>query len=326
MKNNLLITGGAGFIGSNFINMLNNINTSEFNSIVNVDKLTYAANTDNIKVCDDINYIFYKIDICDSSLVSEVLKRHNINYIINFVAETHVDNSILNPSVFVKTNVLGTANLLNCAKDYWQNNYENKKFIQISTDEVYGSLSDDKDLKFTESSPLEPHSPYSASKASADLLVLSYYYTYKFPVVITRCSNNYGPNQHKEKLIPLIIYNALNNLPIPIYGDGMNIRDWINVKDYCSAILNVLHNGRIGEIYNVGANTEKTNIEVVNMILDYLNKPRTLIKYIEDRLGHDRRYGIDASKIIKELGWKPIISFKEGIKNTIEYYRKCFII
>jgi len=304
--------------------MLNHINIPEFNSIINIDKLTYAANTNNIKVNDNINYIFYKIDIGDTSAVTEILKRHNVNYIINFAAETHVDNSILNPNVFIKTNVLGTANLLTCAKQYWQNDYKNKKFIQISTDEVYGSLSEESSSKFTESSPLEPHSPYSASKTSADLIALSYYYTYKFPVLITRCSNNYGPNQHKEKLIPLIIFNALNDFPIPIYGDGMNVRDWINVRDYCDAILNVLLNGRVGEVYNVGANTEKTNIEIANTILDYLNKPKALIQYVEDRLGHDRHYGVDASKIINELGWQQTIPFEVGIINTIEYYKNIF--
>ena len=324
MKNNLLITGGAGFIGSNFINMLNHINTLELNSVINIDKLTYAANLNNIKINNNINYTFYQVDICDTAAVSEILKRHNINYIVNFAAETHVDNSILNPNVFIESNVLGTANLLTCAKNYWQNDYENKRFIQISTDEVYGSLSVENDLKFTESSPLEPHSPYSASKASADLIVLSYYYTYNFPVVITRCSNNYGANQHREKLIPLTIFNALNDLPIPVYGDGMNIRDWINVRDFCNAILKVLQKGKIGEVYNVGANAEKTNIEVVNTILDYLNKPKTLIKYVKDRLGHDRRYGIDASKIINELGWTPTISFEYGIINTIEWYKEVF--
>jgi dTDP-glucose 4,6-dehydratase len=290
-----------------------------FDTIVNIDKLTYSANPNNISVSKDVNYIFYQLDICDISIL-DILKKHNINYIVNFAAESHVDNSIANPDIFVKTNVLGTANLLTCAKNYWNNNFENKKFIQISTDETYGSLTENSTEKFTEQTPLEPHSPYSASKASADLLALSYYHTYKFPVVITRCSNNYGANQHKEKLIPLMIYNAINDLSLPVYGDGKNIRDWIYVEDHCNAILKVLEKGKIGEIYNIGANTEKTNIELVTIILEYLNKPKTLIKYVEDRLGHDRRYGIDATKIMNELYWKPTTSFDDGIIKTIEYY------
>jgi dTDP-glucose 4,6-dehydratase len=323
--NNLLITGGAGFIGSNFINMLfkNKINNN-FNTIINIDKLTYAANPNNIIIEKKANYIFYQADICDNKSITDILEKHNINYIINFAAESHVDNSIINPDIFVKTNILGTANLLTCAKKYWNNNFENKKFIQISTDEVYGSLTKNTNKKFTERSPIEPHSPYSASKAGADLLALSYHHTYNFPVVITRCSNNYGENQHKEKLIPLMIYNAINNIPLPVYGDGKNIRDWIYVEDHCNAILKVLESGKTDEIYNIGANSEKSNIEIVNIILEYLNKPKTLIKFVEDRLGHDRRYAIDATKIILELNWKPIYSFNDGIIKTIEHYHQKF--
>jgi len=328
---NLLITGGMGFIGSNFINMLFN-NNVKINTIVNIDKLTYSANINNIskqiatnKTYKEIKYFFYEIDICDNNVVFEILNKHNINYIINFAAETHVDNSIINPNIFVKTNVLGTTNLLTSAKNYWNNNFNDKKFIQISTDEVYGSLKENSSEKFSEHSPLEPHSPYSASKTSADLLALSYFYTYKFPVIITRCSNNYGKNQHKEKLIPLMIYNALNNLPLPVYGDGRNIRDWIYVEDHCLAILNIIENGRIGQIYNIGSNTEKSNIEIVNIILDYLEKTKTLISLVADRLGHDRRYAIDTHKINSELNWYPTTTFDKSIINTIEYYKQKFI-
>ena len=326
---NVLVTGGAGFIGSNFLNLLfKNKKELNIDTIVNIDKLTYSANINNIDK-ETSNYFFYKLDICDKKSNSccehpiiNILTKHNIDYIVNFAAETHVDRSIVNPNIFLETNVLGTENLLYCANICWKNNFENKKFIQISTDEVYGSLNENSNEKFTELTPLEPHNPYSASKASADLIVLSYFYTYRFPVVITRCTNNYGPNQHQEKLIPLMIYNAIKNLSLPIYGDGKNIRDWIYVEDHCDAILNVLKKGTIGQVYNVGANTEKTNIEIVNLILDYLKKPKTLIEYVEDRLGHDRRYGIDATKIMTELNWQPNILFEEGIIKTIEWYKR----
>jgi dTDP-glucose 4,6-dehydratase len=338
MKKSMLITGGAGFIGSNFINYFvkkyqtqanskNNDNAKYKNyakyNIINLDKLTYAGNIDNLKnVSADENYHFIQGDINDKNLVSKILQDYNTNIIVNFAAESHVDNSIANPNIFVETNVLGTANLLSCAKEFWQkDNFENKLFIQISTDEVYGSLSEfDVDIKFTEKTPLSPHSPYAASKAGADLLVQSYFDTYKFPTVITRCSNNYGAKQYPEKLIPLMIKNALQNKKLPVYGDGKNVRDWIFVEDHCEAITRIIEDGKIGEVYNIGANCEKQNIEIVKLILDYLDKPYSLIEYVDDRLGHDRRYAVDASKIANSLGWKPQNNFDICLKNTIDWY------
>ncbi len=307
----ILITGGAGFIGSNFVRYI--LNKYKNYKIINLDLLTYAG---NIKSLDDIkdnpNYEFIKGDIADAKLVDEIVSK-GTDVIINFAAESHVDRSITNPDVFIKTNVLGTQTLLEATKKY-----KIEKFFQISTDEVYGSLG--KTGFFTETTPLSPNSPYSASKASADLLVMAYHHTFGLPVNITRCSNNYGPYQFPEKLIPLFITNALADKQVPLYGDGMNIRDWLFVEDHCSAIDTVLHKGKNGEVYNVGGNNEKTNRYITDTILKYLGKDDSLIKYVTDRLGHDRRYAIDATKIKNELGWEPKYKFEQAIEKTIQWY------
>ena len=306
----LLITGGAGFIGSNFIKyMLNKYPNYE---IINLDALTYCGNLENlIDIESNPNYKFIKGDITNNELVIEITK--DVDYIINFAAESHVDRSIEDPEIFIKSNILGTQNLLNAARKA-----DVKKYLQISTDEVYGSLG--KTGYFTETTPLSANSPYSASKAGADLMVRAYHNTFNLPVNITRCSNNYGPYQFPEKLIPLMISNALEDKSLPVYGDGKNIRDWLHVYDHCTAIDLVLHKGKIGEVYNIGGNNEKQNIEIVKLILDNLNKPETLIEYVKDRPGHDQRYAIDSSKIQKELGWKPKYTFETGIKETIKWY------
>jgi len=321
-----LITGGAGFIGSNFIEyMLNKYSNIK---IINVDKLTYAGNLENLRrVEEHSNYKFVKADICDKAAITKIFQENNIDYLVNFAAESHVDKSIMDPEIFVKTNILGTANLLNVAKEFWAKKEafeEGKRFIQISTDEVYGSLGEWG--YFTEKSPIDPHSPYSSSKASADLMVKAYYDTYKMPIIITRCSNNYGPYQYPEKLIPLIINNLLNKKEIPIYGDGLNVRDWIYVKDHCSAIDKIIKRGRVGEVYNIGGDSERTNLEIVRGIIKYvhdnfdLSVSDNLITYVEDRKGHDRRYAIDASKIKEEINWQPEVSFEAGIVETIHWY------
>jgi dTDP-glucose 4,6-dehydratase len=318
-----LVTGGAGFIGSNFIRFLLDKNPEAI--IINLDLLTYAGNLENLKYVEtkfSDRYHFIQGDICDVETVSAIFKDFSPDFLVNFAAESHVDRSISNPNIFVTTNVLGTATLLNVALKYWsKENYKNKLFLQVSTDEVYGSLPEDKkEIKFTEKTPLQPHSPYSASKASADLLVQAYHDTYGLPTVITRCSNNYGPYQFPEKLIPLMINNAVNNKELPVYGDGMNIRDWLYVDDHCDAILTVLRKGKAGEIYNIGGNNEIKNIDIVKNILNYLGKPESLIKFVADRPGHDRRYAIDASKIRQELGWTPKYKFEDMIKFTIDWY------
>ncbi|AKB18855.1 dTDP-glucose 4,6-dehydratase [Methanosarcina sp. WWM596] len=315
----ILITGGAGFIGSNFIHYL--LKKDPRLEIINYDKLTYAGNLWNLKdIENNSNYHFIKGDICDKNNLESAFKEYSPEYVVNFAAESHVDRSIQNPEEFIKTNVLGVQNLLNIS-------HENsvQKFIQISTDEVYGSLGNSG--FFTEKNHLEPNSPYSASKASADLLARAYYKTYSFPAIVTRCSNNYGPYQFPEKLIPLIISNCLYGKKIPVYGDGLNIRDWLYVGDHCSAIDAVMQKGEIGETYNVGGNNEKTNIEIVKTIISILSEklPKSsiseaLISFVEDRKGHDRRYAIDSSKIREELGWKPSMSFEEGIRKTVEWY------
>jgi dTDP-glucose 4,6-dehydratase len=308
----VLITGGAGFIGSNFIHYMMDHHPDY--RIINVDKLTYAGNLENLKDIEaNPNYTFVKADICDVNAINGVFSSYAIDYIINFAAESHVDRSIEDPSIFLKTNVLGTQVLLDAARKYGV-----KKFVQISTDEVYGSLGPTG--YFTEDTPLSPNSPYSASKASADMLAMAYYRTYGLPVNITRCSNNYGPYQFPEKLIPLFVTNALSDKELPLYGDGKNIRDWIYVEDHCSAVDLVLHKGVEGEVYNIGGRSEKTNIEITELILNYLGKSHALIKYVKDRLGHDRRYAIDCSKIERELGWKPAYSFEDGMKKTIQWY------
>lgn len=307
----LLVTGGAGFIGSNFVIYM--LNKYPEYKIVNVDSLTYAGNLENLsEVQHNPNYRFVKADIADAQAMGRLFSE-GIDVVVNFAAESHVDRSILEPEIFVKTNVLGTQILLDAAKKYGIT-----KFVQISTDEVYGSLGETG--LFSETTPLTPNSPYSASKAGGDLLVRAYHETFGLPVNITRCSNNYGPYQFPEKLIPLMIANALNKKQLPIYGDGLNIRDWLYVEDHCSAIDLVIHKGQSGEVYNVGGSNERTNIHIVRTILEQLEKPESLIKYVEDRLGHDRRYGIDATKITSELGWKPKHTFETGIKETINWY------
>lgn len=307
----ILVTGGAGFIGSNFvIYMLEQYNDYE---IINLDALTYCGNLENLRdIEENPHYNFVKGDIKDKYLVSDIFK-DGIDYVVNFAAESHVDRSIEDPEIFIKSNVLGTQILLDAARKYGV-----EKFIQISTDEVYGSLGESG--YFREDTPLAPNSPYSASKAASDLLVRAYNKTFDLPVNITRCSNNYGPYQFPEKLIPLMISNALEGKSLPVYGDGLNIRDWLHVYDHCQAIDMVLHRGRVGEVYNIGGNNEKTNIELVKLILKILEKPESLIKYVKDRPGHDRRYAIDSSKIQRELGWKPHYTFETGIFETIKWY------
>jgi dTDP-glucose 4,6-dehydratase len=309
---NILITGGAGFIGSNFINYILN-QRSDYN-IVNLDKLTYAGNLENLKASQNKpNYHFVKGDICNSELVRYIFKNYDIKYVINFAAESHVDRSILGSEIFYKTNVVGTNVLLEISRQF-----KVEKFLQVSTDEVYGSLGEDG--SFSETTPLSPNSPYSSSKAAADLICMAFHHTYGLPVVITRCSNNYGPFQFPEKLIPLMIINSLNNKKLPVYGDGLNVRDWIYVIDHNKAIDLVFEKGKEGEIYNIGASNEKPNIEIIKLILKYLGKTDELIQYVEDRLGHDRRYAIDSSKIQNDLGWKPTLKFEEAILKTIDWY------
>ena len=309
---NLLVTGGAGFIGSNFIRYI--LDKYPEYRVINLDKLTYAGNLENLTSADkDPRYAFEKGDICDKARVQLCVMRYEIDAIINFAAESHVDRSILGAAEFVQTNIVGTNVLLEVEKEL-----KIKRFLQVSTDEVYGSLG--LTGLFTEETSLHPNSPYSASKASADMLALAYQHTFGLPVVLTRCSNNYGPYQFPEKLIPLMIANALNDKSLPVYGDGMNIRDWLHVKDHCSAIDEVLHRGKIGEVYNIGGNNEKPNIEIVKLILQNLGKPDSLITYVKDRPGHDRRYAIDSSKIQRELGWTPSYTFEQGIADTIKWY------
>ncbi|AMX82319.1 dTDP-glucose 4,6-dehydratase [Geobacillus subterraneus] len=309
---NLLVTGGAGFIGSNFVHYM--LNKYPEYKIVNYDLLTYAGNLENLKdIQENPQYVFIKGDIRNYQLVDYIVKFHHIDVIVNFAAESHVDRSISDPNIFVKTNVLGTQVLLDVAK---ANNIQ--KYVQISTDEVYGSLGDTG--YFTEETPLAPNSPYSASKASADLLVRAYRETYGLNVNITRCSNNYGPYHFPEKLIPLIITNALEGKELPIYGDGQHIRDWLHVEDHCTAIDLVIHKGKPGEVYNIGGHNERTNDEIVHLIVEKLGVSKSLIKYVSDRPGHDRRYAIDPTKIMTELGWKPQYTFDKGIEETIQWY------
>lgn len=307
----LLVTGGAGFIGSNFV--LYMLKQHPEYKIVNVDALTYAGNLENLKSVEgNPNHTFVKADITDAKAMDELIGT-GVDIVVNFAAESHVDRSILEPDIFVKTNVLGTQVLLDTAKKHGV-----QKFVQVSTDEVYGTLGETG--LFTEETPLAPNSPYSASKAGGDLLVRAYHETFGLPVNITRCSNNYGPYQFPEKLIPLMISKALADEPLPVYGDGLNIRDWLYVEDHCSAIDLVIHQGRNGEVYNIGGNNERTNLHIVRTILDQLGKPESLIKHVQDRPGHDRRYGIDPTKTMTELGWKPKHTFETGIKETIRWY------
>ncbi len=309
---NVLVTGGAGFIGSNFVRHFLSAHSDV--RVINVDKLTYAGNLENLEdVANNPRYHFVRGDICERETLESVFKQFDIDSVVHFAAESHVDRSILGSSVFVQTNVAGTNILLDVAKQFGV-----ERFLHVSTDEVYGSLGSTG--KFTEETPLHPNSPYSASKASSDLLAFAYHHTYGLPVVVTRCSNNYGPYQFPEKLIPLMIINALNDKPLPVYGDGLNVRDWLHVTDHCVALDAVLQNGTPGEVYNIGGNNEWKNIDIVKLILDKVGKTEDLISYVKDRLGHDRRYAIDATKIKKEFGWTPAYSFEVGIEKTVQWY------
>lgn len=323
---NILVTGGAGFIGSNFIHYL--LGSYEDIFVVNLDLLTYAGNLDNLsQICGDSRYCFVKGDIHDRALVEELFCKYEFDTVVNFAAESHVDRSITNPDIFLTTNILGTQTLLDVAKNHWKLDPDDKysyefkegvKYLQVSTDEVYGALG--ATGMFTETTPLAPNSPYSASKASADFVVRAYNKTYGMPVNITRCSNNYGPYQFPEKLIPLMINNCLSGKSLPVYGDGMQIRDWLYVEDHCAAIATVLEKGRIGEVYNIGGNNEKANIDIVKLIIGSTGKSEELIVHVKDRPGHDRRYAIDNTKITTELGWAPKHSFETGMASTIDWY------
>lgn len=324
--NKILITGGCGFIGSNFIRLL--LQSQPDCRIVNLDKLTYAGNPHNLSDIEAVpRYCFVKGDICDSALVNELFVAEEFDTIVHFAAESHVDRSITGPAEFIQTNIVGTFTLLEAARKAWAGRRD-VRFLHVSTDEVYGSLGDTG--FFTETTPYDPRSPYSASKASSDHLVSAYHHTYGLPTLITNCSNNYGPYHFPEKLIPLIIHNALHGRELPVYGDGKNVRDWLFVVDHCTAILRVLEQGRFGETYNIGGNNEKQNLEVVQTICDLLDAKvgllpdgqprRALIRFVTDRPGHDRRYAIDASKIRNELGWEPSLIFEQGIDQTIDWF------
>lgn len=307
----ILITGGCGFIGSNYARFVNK-NHPDYNIMV-IDKLTYAGNPENISdLKGNPNFTFIKGDICDEKLIVECVKK--VDYIVNFAAETHVDRSITEPDAFIKTDIFGTHNILEAVR----NSPNVKRYLQISTDEVYGSILEG---SFREGDPLNPSSPYSASKAGADLMCLAYWTTYKTPILITRSSNNYGPYQYPEKVIPLFVTNLIENQQVPLYGDGLNVRDWLYVEDNCAGIDKVLHQGTLGEIYNIGAGEEITNLELTHLLLDTLNKPESLIRPVEDRKGHDRRYSVDCSKL-RSLGWSPRANFKESIKKTVEWYQE----
>ena len=306
----ILVTGGAGFIGSCYVRHI--LKKHPDYKIINIDALTYCGNLENLKdVENNPNYRFVHGNICDRDLVRELVK--DCDCVVNFAAESHVDNSIKHPEIFVETNVQGTLNLLQACKELGI-----ERYLQVSTDEVYGTLG--KTGYFYETTPLAPNSPYSASKASADLLVRAYYETYKLPVLNTRCSNNYGPYQYPEKLIPFFISKLLRGEKVPVYGDGLNVRDWLYVYDHCEAIDEVLHKGQIGQVYNIGGHNEKTNLEITHLILDAMGKDESSIEYVQDRLGHDRRYAISNDKITAELGWEPSVTFEQGIKMTIDWY------
>jgi dTDP-glucose 4,6-dehydratase len=330
-SSNILVTGGAGFIGSNFIHHI--MNKYPEYEVVNLDKLTYAGNPENLKGIDDKpNYHFVKGDIANREFIEYIFQTFKPCYVVNFAAESHVDRSIEGPEVFIRTNVYGTQLLLDVAKEFWLKNnmFDYARFLQISTDEVYGSLPLESTEKFTEESPLKPNSPYAVSKASADLLIRAYYVTYGMPVLITRSSNNFGPRQYPEKLIPLTITNALSGKPLPVYGDGQNVRDWLYVEDNCQAIDLVLHKGKIGEVYNIGGGNEWKNIDLVNLICEILSeitaRPvdeyKKLITFVKDRPGHDKRYALSFEKIKRELGWQPSMDFREGLRKAIEWFLK----
>lgn len=308
----MLVTGGAGFIGSCFVRHI--LNKYPDYKVINLDALTYAGNIENLNdVKNNPNYSFVHGNICDKKLVRDLISQ--VDWVVNFAAESHVDRSITGPEIFIETNVQGTLNLLQASKEMGV-----EKYLQVSTDEVYGTLG--KTGYFTETTPLAPNSPYSASKASGDLLARAYFETYGLPVLITRCSNNYGPYQYPEKLIPFFVSLLLKGEKVPVYGDGLNVRDWLYVYDHCEAIDVVLHKGKTGEVYNIGGHNEKTNMEITKLILNFMGKDESSIKYVEDRLGHDKRYAIDNTKIQTELGWEPSLTFEEGIKLTIDWYLK----
>lgn len=310
MNKKLLVTGGAGFIGSCFVRHI--LKKHPEYKVINLDALTYAGNIENLDdVKENPNYIFVHGNICDKKLVRDLVSQ--VDFVVNFAAESHVDRSITGPEIFIETNVQGTLNLLQACKEIGI-----ERYLQVSTDEVYGTLG--KTGYFYETTPIQPNSPYSASKASADMLVRAYFETYKLPVLTTRCSNNYGPYQYPEKLIPFFISQLLKGEKVPVYGDGLNVRDWLYVYDHCEAIDTVLHKGKIGEVYNIGGHNEKTNMEITKLILSAMGKDESSIKYVEDRLGHDKRYAIDNTKIQTELGWQPSLTFEEGIKITIDWY------
>lgn len=315
MSKTIIVTGGAGFIGSNFIFYM--LSKHPHYRIVCIDKLTYAGNLSTLKsVVDRTNFRFCKADICDREIIYQIFEEEQPDIVVNFAAESHVDRSIEDPAVFLQTNIIGTSIMMDACRKYG-----NIRYHQVSTDEVYGDLPLDRpDLFFTEETSIHTSSPYSSSKASADLLVLAYYRTFGLPVTISRCSNNYGPYHFPEKLIPLMIANALNDKPLPVYGEGINVRDWLYVEDHCKAIDLIIHNGRIGEVYNVGGHNEMRNIDIVKLICEELGKPESLITYVTDRKGHDMRYAIDPTKIHNELGWLPETKFADGIKKTIRWY------
>ncbi|MBD3319640.1 MAG: dTDP-glucose 4,6-dehydratase [Chitinivibrionales bacterium] len=315
--NKVLVTGGAGFIGSNFIHHI--LQENDQCSVVNLDLLTYAGNPENLAtVAGNPRYTFCKGNITDRTLIQQLFDEHDFDAVVHFAAESHVDRSITGPETFVLTNILGTQTLLDIARTAWEGSADHRRFIHVSTDEVYGSLG--KEGLFSETTPLSPNSPYSASKAGSDLMARAYFETYRLPVIITRCSNNYGPYQYPEKLIPVMVINALNNRPLPVYGDGLYVRDWLYVIDHCSAIHAVLTRGAPGEVYNIGGNNEMKNIDIVKLILKQMDKPESLITHVTDRLGHDRRYAIDASKIRDHIGWTPSVTFDQGIARTIQWY------
>lgn len=325
MKRNILITGGAGFIGSHLVRLF--VNKYPGYNIINYDLLTYAGNLENLKDIEDkLNYTFIKGDIVDLSNLRKVFKDHRITDVIHLAAESHVDRSIQNPLKFIQTNLVGTATLLQVAKEHWLGEFNDRLFYHVSTDEVYGSLGDEG--MFLETTSYDPRSPYSASKAGSDHIVRSFFYTYDFPIVISNCSNNYGSHQFPEKLIPLFFNNIMKNKPLPVYGNGLNVRDWLFVEDHAAAIDEIFHNGKIGETYNIGGENEWTNIDLIHLMCDLMDEKlgrsigesRRLITYVKDRAGHDMRYAIDASKLISELNWKPSLQFEEGLSRTLDWY------